>query len=587
MTSVTRNVGVALVALASVGVVEAARAATVAQLTQKCDIAKLKAAGKEVRAKMLCYARAKNAAAPVEATCLTNHQTKADATINTAGGACGGSASGIDAAVDGCVSVFLTDDPGTGACPARSAKAIANGAKGELACQAKEVTTPGTFPTCDTTEDGKTTALLGTAGRGTPCANVTAVMADIDSCDAAIDAVVTGTCGLPCDPSCGDSFTAPASTADVYHSCPFDHVGSQDACIDTESCSYSGCGSDSDCPSGQVCVTEGYLLSGCCAVTSATCTCPLPGACPLVTKWGSPGRGDGQFRSVGGVAVDGSGNVFVAEEDNHRIQKFTSTGTFLLTFGWGVQDGMPTFEICTSGCQAGIPGSGDGQFADPFGVAVDGSGDVFVGERVNNRIQTFTNTGTFLTKWGTAGSGDGQFNGPRGVAVDGSGNVFVADSYNDRIEKFTNTGAFLLTFGWGVQDGMAAFETCTSGCQAGIAGSGDGEFGHPVGVAVDGSGNVFVADPTENRISKFDNTGNFDTKWASGVSNGLSFVAVDVNGNVFASDTQLDHIDEFTNTGAFVRTLGCTGNGGIAVDGNENVFVADSGNDRIQKFGCP
>ena len=61
------------------------------------------------------------------------------------------------------------------------------------------------------------------------------------------------------------------------------------------------------------------------------------------------------------------------------------------------------------------------------GVAVDGSGNVFVADQLNNRIQVFDNTGTFLTTWGSLGSGDGQFNDPAGVAVDGSGNVFVAD----------------------------------------------------------------------------------------------------------------------------------------------------------------
>src|SRR5262249_35708988 len=267
---------------------------------------------------------------------------------------------------------------------------------------------------------------LGTAGRGTPCANVTAVMADIDSCDAAIAALLTGTCGLPCDPSCGDSFTAPAlATAD--HSCSFYHVASQDACIDTQSCSsqFPGCSSDSECPTGQVCVAEpiefGYV-SACCAVTSATCTCPLPGPCPMVSKWGSLGSGDGQFNYPGGVAVDGSGNVFVGELGNNRIEKFTTSGAFLLTFGWAVQDGMAAVETCTAARGAGIAGSGDGQFAGPYGVAVDGSGKVFVVDRVNNRIQTFTNTGTFLTKWGTAGTGDGQFTYPAGVAVDASGN---------------------------------------------------------------------------------------------------------------------------------------------------------------------
>jgi hypothetical protein len=584
MTSVTRNVGVALVAIASVVVVESACAATA---TQKCEVAKLKAAGTEVRAKMRCYARAKNAGAPVDATCLTHAQTKADAIINTADGACAGIATDFDAAVDSCVSAFLTDDPGNGACPARSAKAIGNGANGELACQAEDVTTPGTFTTCDAKEDGKTTARLGKAGSGTPCVNVTAVMADIDSCDTLIDGLLLSTCGLQCDPSCGDSFLAPSGP--TGRSCDFYHVGSQDACIDTHSCSGSGCSSDSDCPSGQVCVAEPIefgFRSACCSVPSAMCTCPLPGPCPLVTKWGSLGSGDGQFNYATGVAVDGNGNVFVTDQGNSRIEKFTNTGAFLLTFGWGVQDGMAAFETCTSGCQAGIAGSGDGQFAGPSGIAVDSSGNVFVGDAANNRIQTFTNTGTFLTKWGTAGSGDGQFKYANGVAVDGNGNVLVADSYNSRIEKFTNTGAFLLTFGWGVQDGMAAFETCTSGCQAGIAGSGDGQFNYPGGVAVDGSGNVFVADAANNRISKFDNTGNFNTKWAI---SGVFFVAVDVSGNVFTSDSE--RIDEFTNTGTFVRTWGCFAfsypfAAVVAVDSNENVFVADRGNS-IQKFGCP
>src|SRR5262249_51661793 len=258
----------------------------------------------------------------------------------------------------------------------------------------------------------------------------------------------------------------------------------------------------------------------------------------------------------------------------------TNTGAFLLTFGWGVQDGMAAFETCTSGCRAGIAGSGDGEFGHPVGVAVEIGRASWRARGDNNGIHAFMNKGTILSRMVRAGSEAGQLNGTGGVAVDGGGDVVVAVAYSDRIEKFTNTGAFLLTFGWGVQDGMAAFETCTSGCQAGIAGSGDGEFGHPVGVAVDGSGNVFVADPTENSISKFDNTGNFDTKWASGVSYGVSFVAVDVNGNVFASDTQLPRVDEFTNTGTFIRRLGCIGDGGIAVDGDENVFVADG--DSIQ-----
>src|SRR5438552_1447962 len=132
----------------------------------------------------------------------------------------------------------------------------------------------------------------------------------------------------------------------------------------------------------------------------------------------------------------------------------------------------------------GSLGSGDGQFnTGPDGVAVDGSGNVFVADSGNNRIQKFTKTGTFLSKWGSFGLGDGQFRAPIDVAVDASGNVYVADFTNDRIQKFTNTGTFLGKWG--------------------CPGSGDGQFNALRGAAADGSRNVFVADTGNNRIQKF------------------------------------------------------------------------------------
>jgi DNA-binding beta-propeller fold protein YncE len=82
----------------------------------------------------------------------------------------------------------------------------------------------------------------------------------------------------------------------------------------------------------------------------------------------------------------------------------------------------------------------------PGGIAVDSSGNVFVAEEFNNRVQKFTNTGEFIRKWGSFGSGDGQFE-PSDVAVDSSGNVFVADGDNNRIQKFTNTGKFIRKWG--------------------------------------------------------------------------------------------------------------------------------------------
>ena len=123
------------------------------------------------------------------------------------------------------------------------------------------------------------------------------------------------------------------------------------------------------------------------------------------------------------------------------------------------------------------------------------SRNVFVADTGNNRIQEFTNIGTFIKKWGKEGSSNGKFLGPWGIEVDSSGNVFVADTSNHRIQKFTDTGMFIRKWG--------------------SFGSGNGEFRFPSHVAVDSSGNVFVADFGNDRIQKFTNTGQFIRKWGS------------------------------------------------------------------------
>ena len=161
----------------------------------------------------------------------------------------------------------------------------------------------------------------------------------------------------------------------------------------------------------------GLLLLGLSLVAASSVPAEPPPV--FLTKWGTQGSGDGQFDTPVGVAVDASGNVWVADYGNNRIQKFDSSGSFLSK--WGSY------------------GTGDGQFDSPIGVAVDASGTVYVAELYNHRIQKFDSNGTFLAKWGTWGSGDGQFDRPRGVAVDASGNVYVADTYNHRIQKFGST----------------------------------------------------------------------------------------------------------------------------------------------------
>jgi len=245
----------------------------------------------------------------------------------------------------------------------------------------------------------------------------------------------------------------------------------------------------------------------------------------------------------------------------------------LLVLVQGVQ-AAETYQFVT---KWGSYGSGDGQFERPYGVAVDSSGNVYVADCVNSRIQKFSSTGTFLSKWGSWGTGDGQFEYPYGVAVDSLGNVYVPDRNNNRIQKFNSDGTFLAKWG--------------------TPGSGDGQFNQPVDVAVDSSGNVYVADQNNNRIQKFSSTGTFLAKWGTqGTGNGqfsvpLS-VAVDSSGNVYVADQNNNRIQKFSSTGIFLAKWGTqgTGNGqfnspwGIAVDSAGNVYVADYTNNRIQKF---
>ncbi|MDD5187437.1 MAG: PKD domain-containing protein, partial [Methanoregula sp.] len=277
----------------------------------------------------------------------------------------------------------------------------------------------------------------------------------------------------------------------------------------------------------------------------------------FITKWGSGGPGDGQFNGPWGVSVDPPGNVYISDNSNYRIQKFSSNGSFITK--WGSK------------------GSGDGQSYGFSGIAVDPSGNVYVTDPENNRIQKFSSTGTFLIKWGYYGNNYGAFYNPRSVAVDPSGNIYVVDTWNHRIQKFNSSGTFLATWG--------------------SSGFDNGQFYHPYGVAVDSSGDVYVADRSNHRIQKFSSTGTFLTKWGSEGSGDGQFsnpygVAVDSSSNIYVADTENHRIQKFSSTGKFIAKWGSSGsdNGqfdypiSVAADTSGNVYVSDSNNNRIQKF---
>jgi hypothetical protein len=183
--------------------------------------------------------------------------------------------------------------------------------------------------------------------------------------------------------------------------------------------------------------------------------------------------------------VDSAGNVYVGDSDNNTIRKIDSGG-----------------NVTTLAGSAGNPGSANGlgsaaRFNNPRGVPVDSAGNVYVGDTFNHTIRKIDSGGNVTTLAGSAGnpgSADGtgsaaRFRQPRGVAVDNAGNVYVGDSGNNTIRKITSGGLV----------------TTLAGSAVGNTGSADGAgnavlFNFPYGVAVDTSGNVYVADGNNNTI---------------------------------------------------------------------------------------
>ncbi len=284
-----------------------------------------------------------------------------------------------------------------------------------------------------------------------------------------------------------------------------------------------------------------------------------------------------------GVAVDGAGNVFVADHGNHVIRKISPGGS-----------------VSTFAGVAGLAGSADGpgpgaRFNEPMGVAVDGGGNVYVADAGNSTIRKISAAGevsTLAGAAGSAGSADGtgpgaRFNAPQGVAVDGVGNVYVADSNNNTIRKITSNGTVSTLAG-----------------AAGQYGSGDGaggsaRFGSPRAVAVDGGGNVYVADYANSTIRKISlGTGGVstlagaagqpgDTDGPGGVArfNQPYAVAVDGGGNVYVADTYNRVVRRVSPSGDTATVTGPAARfyypQGIAVDGSGTLYVADGDNQAI------
>jgi sugar lactone lactonase YvrE len=362
-----------------------------------------------------------------------------------------------------------------------------------------------------------------------------------------------------------------------------------------------------------------------------------------------------QLSSPRGIGLDSSGNLYLADRWNNRIRKITS-GTISTIVGNG---------------QANFGGDGgaatSAQLSYPDSIAVDKTGNVYISDLLNNRVRMVTPAGTISTFAGNGlpgFAGDGgaatsaELNQPAGLAVDSSGNVYIADSNNSVVRMVNPQGVISTVAGTGGVEGysgnggaatkatlMAPLGvavdsagnlyiadyygwirevTASTGVISTLAGngtngySGDGgaatsaQFYNPVGIAVDNSGNVYVADSGNGAVRMISNgtittiAGNGTLAYAGDGGpasqaefSSISGIAVDAQGNIYVADTSNDAVRLFplggtVSTIAGNGTQGYTGDGGtatvaelnnpraVAVTASGNVYVADTGNNSVR-----
>lgn len=316
---------------------------------------------------------------------------------------------------------------------------------------------------------------------------------------------------------------------------------------------------------------------------------------------GVSGTGDtvGVFRSPSHIARDGSGNIFLADSNNATVRKITPGGLVSTLAGTAGQTGS------TNGTGAAA------RFGQPVGIAVDGSGNVFVTDSTNHTIRMITSAGVVTTLAGTtgsSGSADGtgavaRFNRSMGLALDGSGNLYVADFSNHTIRKIVIATAVVTTLAG----------------QAGSSGSVDGtgtaaRFNFPFAVAIDAGGNLIVADQLGRTIRKVTPAGVVTTlagltgssATVDGVGSAARFqspigLAVDIPSNtLFVADSSANVIRRMTPDGVVTTLCGQPGSSGftnatganarlgqpagLAVDSaSSTVFVSEQNGNTIRK----
>jgi DNA-binding beta-propeller fold protein YncE len=276
---------------------------------------------------------------------------------------------------------------------------------------------------------------------------------------------------------------------------------------------------------------------------------------------GTVGSGNGQFNHPEGTAVDSSGDLWVTDEENTRVEEFSSSGAFLGSYG--------------------SKGTGEEQFSNPWGIAINQStGNVYVSDATNNRIIELSSSRKFVRAFGSTGSGNGQLTKPLGLTIDSHGNVYVADNANNRVEEFSETGAYIGQFG--------------------SKGSGNGQFNEPFALTIS-EGEVYVVDHANDRVEEFSPSGTYLAQFGSEGTGTGQFkeprgIAVNpATGVLYVSDAGNERVQEFTPAGKYLTDFGIYGSGkdgfeyptGIALNATGELYIADVYNARVDEWALP
>jgi len=265
------------------------------------------------------------------------------------------------------------------------------------------------------------------------------------------------------------------------------------------------------------------------------------------TSFGSYGTGSGQLREAADLTTDSSGNVWVADSQNHNVEEFNSKGEFVRSIG--------------------SQGTGNGQFEESVMSVAVSKGDVWATDSSANRVEEFTTEGTFVRAFGSYGTGNGQFYVPEGMAVNSSGDLFVADRGNNRVEEFDPEGKYLKSI------------TKIGNIE---------ELEGPSGLALDAKGNIWVSLTSEQKLEEFSPEGTLLRSFGTaGSAPGQMMYperfTIGPETNIWVSEYGNSRVQVFSNTGEYLYGFGSSGESegqfqhprGISIYGT-SVYVLDS-----------